>query len=78
MGKRQAYSGFGRVRTASYGTGAARRRLKRIRFRENWSTEMWILVIAAIVTLLLAPKLADLHDESHHRRGLSSLKKPLP
>jgi hypothetical protein len=62
----------------SYGKGAARRRLQRIRFRDNWSTEMWIVVIVLIVIILMAPKLAELHDELHHPRAQSSLKGTLP
>jgi hypothetical protein len=79
MGERHhVYSGFGRVRAPSYGKGAARRRLQRIRFRDNWTTEMWILLIALIVIILMAPKLAELNDESHHPRVRSSLNGTLP
>ena len=31
----------------------SRRRLRRIRFRDNWSREMWFLVIVITLTLLL-------------------------
>jgi len=78
MGKCLFNSGFGRVRAASYGKGAARRRLQRIRVRDNWTSEMWILVIAAILILLWVQKLAVRHDSVHDVRAHSSLNSRVP
>jgi hypothetical protein len=61
----------------SYSKGAERRRLQRIRFRENWSPVMWIVLIIFVVMILMAPKLAELHEEFHRRqRGFLSHEHP--
>jgi hypothetical protein len=79
MGKRHhVYSGLGRMRPASYGGGAARRRLQRIRFRDSTPIEVWMLLIVLIVIILMAPKLAELHDEIHHPRAHQSQKNASP
>ena len=46
----------------------SRRRLRRIRFRDNWSREMWIVIVVIVLTLLfVVPKLI------RHQRSESSL-----
>lgn len=48
---------------------AARRRLRRIRLRDTWPLRMWLLLIAVILAVLLAPRVIDLHRHIHHRHG---------
>jgi hypothetical protein len=31
----------------------SRRRLRRIRFRENWTRDMWLLLVFVVLTVLL-------------------------
>lgn len=44
----------------------SRRRMRRIRMRDDWTIEMWILLLALIVLVFMAPKLARMHEELHH------------
>jgi len=45
---------------------ASLRRIQRLRMRDDWPVEMWILIIALIALGFMAPRLAQLHDEFHH------------
>jgi hypothetical protein len=44
---------------------ASQRRLQRIRWRDHWPLRMWLLLIELIFIALMAPQLAELHEEFH-------------
>jgi hypothetical protein len=69
MGTRHIFRSFGAGAGMSYRERVARRRLQRIRFRNNWPIEMWILVILMIAVIFMAPRLAELHNQLHHPKA---------
>jgi hypothetical protein len=66
MAKWHVYRAFGGGQVGPHWKRAARRRLQRIRFHDNWPIEMWILVIALIMIVFMTPRLIELHYELHH------------
>jgi hypothetical protein len=68
MSTRQTFRSF---RIESHGSRRARtaRRLRRIGPLDRWPVEMWIVVIAMIALVLLAPRMAELHHEMHHPKA---------
>jgi hypothetical protein len=45
----------------------SRRRLRRIRMRDHWSIEMWILIVIVILEFVFViPRVAEYHERLHH------------
>lgn len=65
MGSRSIYSTFGTGRGMT--DRGSRRRLRRIRMRDHWSIEMWILIVIVILEFVFViPRLAEYHERLHH------------
>jgi hypothetical protein len=65
MGIREVYRSFGPSRGIASRYRTSQRRLQRIRQRDHWPLRMWILLIGLIIIALMAPQLAELHEEFH-------------
>jgi hypothetical protein len=65
MATRDVYRSFGLRPSIASRYRASQRRLQRIRWRDHWSLRMWLLLIGLIIIALMAPQLAELHEEFH-------------
>jgi hypothetical protein len=69
MKPQRIYRLFDSRRPISSRYRASQRRLHRLRWRGNWPVHMWILLVALIVVVLMAPRVVELHHELHHPKA---------